>query len=91
MRNRLVPARVARIEIFDDLPAGEAAWRTLVALGTVASPYQNYDWVRLWHRHVNPHAGMAPCLMSKVGNFNPDEWDFSTEAVADSQSRRGKI
>ena len=55
---------VTRIEIFDDLPAGEAAWRKLVALGAVASPYQNYDWVRLWHRHVSPHAGMAPCLIA---------------------------
>src|SRR6186997_1530558 len=35
---------VARIEIFDELPAGEAAWRKLVTLGAVASPYQNYDW-----------------------------------------------
>ncbi len=54
---------VARIEIFDDLAAGEAAWRKLIERGAVASPYQGHDWVRLWHRHVSPHSGAVPCLI----------------------------
>lgn len=60
----LGPASVARIEIFGDLGAGEAPWRKLTGLGAVASPYQGYDWVRLWHQHVGPHGGMAPCLIA---------------------------
>lgn len=55
---------VARIEIFGDLGAGEATWRRLTGLGAVASPYQAYDWVRLWHQNVSPHSGMAPCLIA---------------------------
>ncbi|MES1154837.1 MAG: GNAT family N-acetyltransferase, partial [Pseudorhodoplanes sp.] len=60
----LSSASVARIELFDDLGAGEAAWRKLIDLGAVASPYQSYEWVRLWHRHVSPHSGMTPCLIA---------------------------
>lgn len=55
---------VARIELFDDLAAAEPAWRKLTGLDAVASPYQAYDWVRLWHEHVSPHAGMTPCLIA---------------------------
>ena len=34
---------IARIEIFGDLAAGEAAWRKLIDLGAVASPYQSHN------------------------------------------------
>ncbi len=81
---------VARIEIFDELPAGEAAWRKLVTLGAVASPYQNYDWVRLWHRHVSPHAGMAPCLIAGFGASDEPmflwpfvRWQFAAAKLLD--------
>lgn len=58
------PTPVARIELFSDLGACEAAWRKLARLGAVASPYQGYDWVRLWHQQVSPHGGMTPCLIA---------------------------
>jgi CelD/BcsL family acetyltransferase involved in cellulose biosynthesis len=62
-------APVARIEIFDNLEGAEATWRKLTAAGALASPYQAYDWVRLWHRHVSPHEGMMPCL---IAGFDAD-------------------
>lgn len=60
----LGPTFVARIEIFDDLAAANATWSRLKGLGAVASPYQDFDWVRLWHEHVSPHGEMAPCLIA---------------------------
>ncbi len=57
-------ASVARIGLFDSLSAAEAAWRRLIGLGAISSPYQAFDWVRLWHRHVSPHSGMTPCLIA---------------------------
>jgi CelD/BcsL family acetyltransferase involved in cellulose biosynthesis len=59
---------VAHIEIFDDLGAAEGAWRKLIDSDSIASPYQGFDWVRLWHRHVSPHSSARPCLI--VG-FDP--------------------
>jgi CelD/BcsL family acetyltransferase involved in cellulose biosynthesis len=54
---------VARIEIFDDLTAVTPIWQTLAGLDAVASPYQSYDWVRLWHQYVSPHSGTMPCVI----------------------------
>ncbi len=73
---------VARIEIFDGLGAADAAWRKLIELGAIASPYQGYDWVRLWHRHVSPHSGAMPCLIVGFDAANEPMflWPFVREA-----------
>lgn len=59
---------LARIAVYRDLADSEATWRRLIALGAVASPYQSFDWVRLWHRHVSGPQGMQPCI---VAGFDP--------------------
>ena len=48
----------------------------------MASPYQAYDWVRLWHHYVSPHDGMTPCLI--VGFDATDEPAFLWPFVRDS-------
>ena len=75
-------ASVARIEVFDDFAAAEPAWRKLIDLGAVASPYQGYDWVRLWHHYVSPHDSMTPCLV--VGFDAADEPMFLWPFVRDN-------
>jgi len=73
---------VARMEIFRDFTACEGAWRKLIELGAVASPYQGYDWVRLWHRHVSPRSGATPCLIAGFDAANEPLflWPFVREA-----------
>jgi CelD/BcsL family acetyltransferase involved in cellulose biosynthesis len=54
-------ARLARIEIFKDMAWAEAPWRTLESeLGT---PYQTYDFLKLWLRHVGSPAGVTPFIV----------------------------
>jgi CelD/BcsL family acetyltransferase involved in cellulose biosynthesis len=57
-------ARVARIAIFDNFSDAEAAWRRLEGKEAVYSPYQRFDWVSLWHRHVSQHRGTLPLLVT---------------------------
>ncbi|HKY86653.1 MAG TPA: GNAT family N-acetyltransferase [Pseudorhodoplanes sp.] len=75
-------ASVARVEVFDDLAAAEPAWRKLIDRDAVASPYQAYDWVRLWHHHVSPHGDMTPCVI--VGYDAADEPVFLWPFVRDT-------
>ena len=75
-------ASVARIEIFDDLAAAEPAWRQLIGRDAVASPYQAYDWVRLWHHYVSPPWRHDACLI--VGFDAADEPVFLWPFVRDS-------
>lgn len=54
--------RPARIEVFRDLGSAAAHWQKLEAEG-ICSPYQSYNWVRLWHEHVSGPAGQTPCIV----------------------------
>jgi len=56
-------ARVARVEVFEDMGSCEAPWRALEATSTLATPYQRYDFLRLWQRHVGAEQGMAPFVV----------------------------
>jgi CelD/BcsL family acetyltransferase involved in cellulose biosynthesis len=58
-----VCARPARIEVLTDLDEAACHWRTLEKPENIYSPYQRYDWVRLWHEHVSRPAGQTPCLV----------------------------
>jgi CelD/BcsL family acetyltransferase involved in cellulose biosynthesis len=57
-------ARIARIAIFDNFSDAEPAWRRLESKEAVYSPYQRFDWVSLWHRHVSQHRGTSPFLVT---------------------------
>jgi CelD/BcsL family acetyltransferase involved in cellulose biosynthesis len=59
--------RIARIEIFDDLPAAEPHWRALERGPALATPYQSYDFLKFWQRHVGASCGMTPFI---VAGFN---------------------
>ncbi len=56
-------AAVARVEVFDDFAAAEPHWRALEAGNALATPYQSFDFIRLWHRHIGADAGLSPFLV----------------------------
>ncbi len=63
---RTVPVtdtRIARVEIFDDLAAAEPHWRALERGQTLATPYQRFDFLKLWHAHVGTAAGITPFIV----------------------------
>ncbi|MDO8878298.1 MAG: GNAT family N-acetyltransferase [Pseudolabrys sp.] len=65
--DRAFPAtdgRIARIEVYDDFAAVEPHWRALEQAGNLATPYQTFDFLRLWHRHIGDAAGVTPCIVA---------------------------
>lgn len=56
--------RVASVEAVRDLAKAEPLWRELQKRGAVVSPYQGYDWIRLWHAHVSARQGATPIIVA---------------------------
>ena len=54
---------IARVAVAGDLATFEGVWRGLERDG-VASPYQSFDWVRLWHEKVSGPKGEAPLIVA---------------------------
>jgi len=54
---------IARVELVGDLAAAEPPWRRLEETG-VLTPYQRYDWVAGWHRHVGIAENVTPLLLA---------------------------
>ena len=64
--SRALPAidgHIARVEIFDDMAAAEPHWRALELANTLATPYQHYDFLNFWQRHVGVAIGMQPAIV----------------------------
>src|SRR5690606_28805231 len=53
--------RIARVEVFHDLAAAEPHWRALEQ--GLATPYQDYDLLKLWHRHIGAAEGVTPFIV----------------------------
>ena len=51
------------VTVHRDLDAVEPLWRALTAQDSVASPYQGYEWIRLWHKHVSGPLGDEPVII----------------------------
>ncbi|MGH6683144.1 MAG: GNAT family N-acetyltransferase, partial [Pseudolabrys sp.] len=56
-------SRIARIEVFEDMAAAEPHWRALEQVDSLATPYQRYDFLKLWQRHVGAAAGVTPLIV----------------------------
>jgi CelD/BcsL family acetyltransferase involved in cellulose biosynthesis len=54
---------LARVDVFDDLAAAEPIWRGLEERGAVSTPYQRYDFIAPWQRHVGARRGITPFLV----------------------------
>lgn len=55
---------VARVEIFDDMVSAEPHWRALQRGKRLATPYQDFDFLSLWHRHVGAGTGITPFIVT---------------------------
>ncbi len=55
-------APIARIEIFDTFQSAEAVWRGFDG-DRIATPYQRYDFLSTWQRHVGDHLGLKPRIV----------------------------
>jgi CelD/BcsL family acetyltransferase involved in cellulose biosynthesis len=55
--------RIAAIDIFDDLGAAEPAWRALKREDAWATPYQRFDLLSAWQRHVGTRKGTLPYIV----------------------------
>jgi len=53
----------AQIRVFETLSAAEPAWRQLEAAGALATPYQRFEWIDLWHRHVSASQAIEPLIV----------------------------
>lgn len=53
---------IADVAVVADLAAARDAWRDLAADG-ISSPYQAYDWIEAWQRHVGVAEGVVPFLV----------------------------
>ena len=60
-----------QVAVYGDLDAVEPVWRRLAAQDSVCSPYQDFAWVRLWHRHVSGPLGRTPIVI--VGHSQSGE------------------
>ena len=68
--NRPVPVdgAVAEVVVYNDIAAAERPWRALEGSGSLATPYQGYDFLNHWQAHLGADSGMAPAI---VVAFNP--------------------
>ena len=54
---------IARVAVHDDFAAAAPHWRALEQPGNLSTPYQTYDFLRLWQRHIGAAAGVTPCIV----------------------------
>jgi CelD/BcsL family acetyltransferase involved in cellulose biosynthesis len=55
--------KVARVEIFHDMPAAEPFWRRLERANSLSTPYQRFDLLAAWQHHVGERTGVTPFIV----------------------------
>jgi CelD/BcsL family acetyltransferase involved in cellulose biosynthesis len=75
--------QVVRVEIFNTIAAAEPPWRALEHGDSLATPYQRYDFLELWQRHVGSETGITPFV---VVGFNAGReplflWPFGSRHI----------
>ena len=55
--------RIARVEIVRDMAAARAHWRALQQAATLMTPYQAFDFLDLWQRHIGAGEGVEPFIV----------------------------
>ncbi len=59
----VVAGRIARIDVFEDMEQAEPHWRALERGHALCTPYQRYEFLALWQRHVGATAGFKPFIV----------------------------
>src|SRR3954451_20250826 len=57
------PSRIARVEILHDIAAAEPVWRGLEQSAAFCTPYQRFDLLSAWQRHVGAREGVKPFIV----------------------------
>ncbi|MGH6717227.1 MAG: GNAT family N-acetyltransferase [Bradyrhizobium sp.] len=60
---RLMPSRIARVDLLGDLDAAEAAWRNLETAEQLFTPYQRFDFLSSWQREVGARDLARPLIV----------------------------
>jgi CelD/BcsL family acetyltransferase involved in cellulose biosynthesis len=60
----VVAGRIARVDVFDDMGQAEPHWRALERPHAFCTPYQRYEFLVLWQRHVGTEAGFTPFIVA---------------------------
>ncbi|MBR1213971.1 GNAT family N-acetyltransferase [Bradyrhizobium sp. JYMT SZCCT0180] len=60
---RSQPSRIAAVDTVRDLDTAEAIWRNLESPNHSVAPYQRFDFLAAWQRHVGERAGLSPFLV----------------------------
>ena len=55
--------RIARVEVYDDFATAAPHWQALAQLSPLATPYQAFDFLRLWQDHIGSAEGVSPFIV----------------------------
>ena len=55
---------VVQVDVFDDMAAAEPFWRRLEDGHALTTPYQRFDLLAAWQRHVGARAGVRPFIVT---------------------------
>lgn len=55
--------RVARVEIVRDMAAARTSWLALEQAHCFMTPYQAFDFLDLWQRHIGAGESVTPCIL----------------------------
>jgi CelD/BcsL family acetyltransferase involved in cellulose biosynthesis len=66
-RAAAVRSRIARVEVIHDVNIAEPIWRALEQTGQYASPYQRFDFLSAWQRHVGSAERVEPHIVVARG------------------------
>lgn len=61
--DRHAVGRPARVEVYRELAQAAPDWQRLQAAGALSTPYQRFEWIALWHRHVSAQRGVTPLIV----------------------------
>jgi CelD/BcsL family acetyltransferase involved in cellulose biosynthesis len=62
-------SRIANVAVFEDMAAAEPHWRALEQACVLATPYQHYDFLKLWQRHLGAPGGVSPFIVVGFNRF----------------------
>ncbi len=76
---------LARAQVLDDLAVAEPLWRQLEQAGAFATPYQRFEWISHWYRHVGRPGGAVPLIV--VGFDGDDAPQFIFPLITERRHR----
>jgi len=60
----VAPCAIAHVDVFDDLGAAEAVWRGMETPDHRFTPFQRFDFVSAWHKHIGAREHARPFIVA---------------------------